>query len=104
MRKMTYEEWHEEFCPMVNPFDTNASFDGLMFETYDKELGFVLGVNSCYPLKVWTYVDGDSGTYIVDGYHLVNRIGYFITQNARPDDQFYEVVVSSDDHEENDNA
>ena len=52
MRIMTYEEWLDEFCPMVNPFDTNASFDGLMFETYDKELGFVLGVNSCEPNKV----------------------------------------------------
>jgi hypothetical protein len=49
---------------------------------------------------VWTYVDGDGGTYIVDGYHLVNRIGYFITQNARPDDQFYEVIVSQDEPEE----
>ena len=100
MRQMTYEEWNEEFVPMVNPFDTNASFDGLMFETFDKELGFVLGVNSCSPYKVWTYVDGDNGTYIVDGYHLVNRIGYFITQNARQDDQFYEVIVSQDNPEE----
>lgn len=99
MRQMTYEEWNEEFVPMVNPFDTNASFDGTMFETYDKELGFVLGVNSCSPYKVWTYVDGDGGTYIVDGYHLVNRIGYFITQNARQDDQFYEVIVSQEGEE-----
>ena len=100
MRIMTIEEWDEEFCPMVNPFDTNASFGGTMFETYDKELGFVLGVNSCEPNKVWTYVDGDGGTYLVDGYQLVNRIGYFITQKARTDDQFYEVIVSQDNPEE----
>jgi hypothetical protein len=25
-------------------------------------------------------VDGDDGTYIVNGYHLVNRIHYFITE------------------------
>ena len=65
-----------------------------------RSLGFVLGVNSCEPYKVWTYVDGDGGTYLVDGYHLVNRIGYFITQNARTDDQFYEVIVSQDNPEE----
>jgi len=104
MRQMTIEEWDEEFCPMVNPFDTNASFGGTMFETYDKELGFVLGVNSTASQKVWTYVDGDGGTYIVDGYHLVNRIGYFITQNARQDDQFYEVIVSQDEPEEDEDA
>jgi hypothetical protein len=49
-------------------------------------------------------VDGDGGTYIVDGYHLVNRIGYFITQNARQDDQFYEVIVSQDNPEEDEDA
>ena len=100
MRQMTIEEWDEEFCPMVNPFDINASFSGTMFETFDVELGFVLGINSMASQKVWTYVDGDGGTYIVDGYHLVNRIGYFITQNARQDDQFYEVIVSQDEPEE----
>jgi hypothetical protein len=75
-----------------------------MFETFDVELGFVLGVNSTSSQKVWTYVDGDGGTYIVDGYHLVNRIGYFITQNARQDDQFYEVIVSQDNSEESEDA
>jgi hypothetical protein len=104
MRQITIEEWEEEFIPMENPFDTNASFNGAMFETFDVELGFVLGVNSLASQKVWTYVDGDGGTYIVDGYHLVNRIGYFITQNARPDDQFYEVIVSQDEPEESEDA
>lgn len=99
MRRMTIEEWDEEFQPITNVFDLNASFDGTMFETFGSELGFVLGVNSTMPAKVWTYVDGDNGTYIVDGYCLVNRIGYFITQNARQDDQFYEVIVSQDEPE-----
>jgi hypothetical protein len=104
MRQITIEEWEEEFIPLENQFDINASFGGAMFETYDIELGFVLGVNSVASQKVWTYVDGDGGTYIVDGYHLVNRIGYFITQNARPDDQFYEVIVSQDNPEESEDA
>ena len=105
MRTMTFEEWQEEFVPVINLVGENPSFqdengEGAMFETFDIELGFVLGVNSVASQKVWTYVDGDGGTYIVDGYHLVNRIGYFITQNARPDDQFYEVIVSQDEPEE----
>lgn len=104
MRTMTFEEWEEEFVPMENPFDINSSFEGVMFETYGIELGFVLGINYPSSQKVWTYVDGDGGTYIVDGYHLVNRIGYFITQNARPDDQFYEVIVSQDEPEEVEDA
>jgi hypothetical protein len=36
-------------------------------------------------------VDGDDGNmYIVNGYHLVNRINYFITANAF-DGEFLEV-------------
>lgn len=109
MRTMTFEEWEEEFVPIKNHLGKNPSFqdengEGIMFETFDIELGYVLGVNSVASQKVWTYVDGDGGTYVVDGYQLVNRIGYFITQNPRQDDQFYEVIVSQDEPEESEDA
>jgi len=29
---------------------------------------------------VWTWVDGDDGSWIISGFHYVNRIGYFITE------------------------
>jgi phosphate-selective porin len=107
MRTMTFEEWQEEFVPVINLVGENPSFqdengEGIMYETFGIELGYVLGVNSVASQKVWTYVDGDNGTYVVDGYHLVNRLGYFITQNPRQDDQFYEVIVSQDEPERDD--
>lgn len=42
------------------------------------------------PNKVWTLVDGDNGhIYVTEGFHFVNRIGYFITEVAAdPKDQY----------------
>lgn len=74
---MTYEEWADVYKPKINHLvktETN------LFETYGIELGYVLSTADYQPDTVWTLVDGDEGTYIIDGYHLVNRIGYFITE------------------------
>lgn len=49
-----------------------------MFETYGPELDFV---QSQEANKIWTIVDGDNdNTFYMAGYHLVNRIGYFVTE------------------------
>jgi hypothetical protein len=42
---------------------------------------------------VWTLVEDDDGdAVIVEGYHLVNRLGYFIT--AKPAKAGYQYVVT----------
>ena len=51
---------------------------GNMFETFDEELDFVRSID---PFRICTLVEGDDGDlYIVSGYHLVNRLGYFILE------------------------
>jgi hypothetical protein len=35
---------------------------------------------------VWTLVDDDNIWYIIPGYHLVNRIGYFVTKEPWQED------------------
>lgn len=79
-----FDNWVETFKPIRNTLTDSASFDdgqgGLMFETYGPELDAVIAVANENPRKVWTWVDGDEGSYVIDGYHLVNRIGYFITE------------------------
>ena len=94
---MTYEEWVAKFKPTLNHLVRDASFEGMMFETYGNELDFVLQVvNKGGKLLVWTYIDGDNGTYIVEGYRLVNRIGYFICDVPFEESTAYEVEVSKD--------
>ena len=91
---MTFEEFFDVYKPIENHIDNNASFEGVMFETFGEELEYVLSAD---PKCVVTYADGDNGTYIFSGYHLVNRIGYFITSIPVEEDLCIEV---SNDNEE----
>lgn len=98
---MTYEEWVDKFKPKQNHLVRDASFEGTMFETWGAELDFVLQcANEDAKHSVWTYIDGENGTYIVEGYRLVNRIGYFICDVPFGDDDAYEVQVSEDEDTE----
>ena len=70
------DAWEEKYKPMHNHFDDNDKF-----ETYGDELDYVRSIYDTDPRRVWTLVDGDDGNlYIVDGYHLVNRLNYFVTE------------------------
>lgn len=90
--ELSYDEWERIFKPMKNPIDTNASFDGYMFETYGNEIALVKNQDHNH---IWTYGDGDDGgTYIWNGYGIVNRIGYFITQEPCLPNTTIQVLVS----------
>ena len=80
----TYEAWEQTFKPMPNSIRNNGD---LQYETYGEEMEYIRlqDVN-----HIWTEVDGDSGTYIVAGYHYVNRIQYYIT-NRPWEDEYTEV-------------
>jgi hypothetical protein len=90
------DEWFNTYKPIPNHLNSNASFQtedniGYMFETYGEELEFVQLQD---PKTIWTYCDGDDGgTYISDGYHIVNRIGYFVTTVPYDDKQYYQVTI-----------
>lgn len=83
--ELTFEEWVERYKPITNHIDTNASFGGLMFETYGDEVEFVKQAGNGH---IWMYGDGDDGgSYIWNGWGFVNRIGYFVTEIPfNPDD------------------
>jgi hypothetical protein len=90
--EMDYDEWLETYKPILNHIDTNASFDGMMFETYGDEVEFV---KSQSPDKIWMYGDGDDGgSFIWAGWGFVNRIGYFITEVPCPPDTDIQIRVS----------
>lgn len=69
------EYWELKYKPIMNHIDP-TNYD--KFETYGEELRYVMAQD---PKCIWTLVDGDDGNlYIVDGYHLVNRVAYFVTE------------------------
>jgi hypothetical protein len=91
--KISFEDWCSEYQPIINHIDPNASFDdgegGVMFETYGAELDFVRTYAENNPQYVWTYLDGKNYPLVCEGYHLVNRIGYFLTvKPAKPDTHY----------------
>jgi hypothetical protein len=89
MTEITMTEWENKYTPILNPQhnDNNAS---IQFETYGDDLEFVTQQpNSC----VWTELDGDDGVYIVTGYHLANRISYYVTELPWTDDEETYVTV-----------
>jgi len=104
---MNYEEWEETYEPRANHL-RGIEVRGLLaeetvfFETYGIELGYVLATADIKPAHVWTLVDGDKGTYVVNGYHLVNRIAYLITRKPFEGD-FLEVLDDEYSEEDHDN-
>lgn len=72
---MNIDEWEAKYIPIKNHL---VEENEQAFETYGIELEFV---RSQPDNKVWTEVDGDDdNTYLVNGYHHVNRIRYFVCQ------------------------
>jgi hypothetical protein len=97
---LTEEQFEERYELLDNHIDTNASFDGKMFETFGEEIDFVLEMEK--QNRVITIVESDSDItneddevaacmYYISGYHVVNRIGYLIT--AEPIKQGFEVKL-----------
>jgi hypothetical protein len=93
--ELTMEEWEATYKHVTNHIDTNASFDGAMFETYGDEVEFV---KSQSPDKIWMFGDGDDGgLYIWNGWGFVNRLGYFVTEVPCPPDTHIQIQVAEPD-------
>lgn len=76
--EMSYEAWVETYKPEENHIVAeDREYDGRMFETFGPEVEYVKTVPDS---RIWTIIQADDGgLYITNGYHFVNRIGYFVT-------------------------
>jgi hypothetical protein len=94
------DAWAATYVPIDNHIANDCREGTDRFETYGKELEFVLSVANTEPNRVWTLVEGDDGNlFIISGYHLVNRLNYFIT--AKPfEGESFEVPYYIYDEEE----
>lgn len=80
-RELNWDQFEEEFRPIKNPFDKDASIDGCMLETYGAEFEHVRKRAEEAPGTVWTFMDdGSGGTLIGEGLQFVNRLGYVLTE------------------------
>jgi hypothetical protein len=108
IENLTEDEFYKKFNLQKNHFDKHASFDGCMFETYGEELDYVFEMSKSN--RVLTIIEGDedgertffsdigveiietnSNLYYLSGFHLVNRLGYFVLD--KPYEYKFEVKV-----------
>lgn len=75
---MNYDTWAATFKPVDNHLNTNAAYDGKMFETYGDEYEFLKTVVDVH--RIWTIRDEDGGSYLTAGMGWVNRMGYLVTE------------------------
>jgi hypothetical protein len=81
-------EWEATYKPTENP-NNNWGGGYSAFETYSPEVDIVWAKPNNL---IWTEIDGDEGTYIVAGKHLVNRIQYYICDVAWEDENLMAVI------------
>jgi hypothetical protein len=75
-------KWEEQFKPINRPKE------GCLYETYGEDLDFI----KAQPLnKIWTLMDDEATgiMFITNGFRLVNRLAYFITEEPWSDDTIY---------------
>ncbi len=109
IENITEEEFYQKFELQKNPFNNNASFDGCMFETYGEELAYVFEMSKTN--RVITIIEGNEeeektfisilgneitepipNLYYASGFHIVNRLGYFVLD--KPYEFEFEVKVN----------
>lgn len=84
---ITEGEFFKLFVPRRNDIKPVGAWGGCLFDTYGKEVAFVRRQD---PATIWTLleVDGndedDCRWVIFNGYHFVNRMGYFVTKMPLP--------------------
>jgi len=86
---LTWEELDDKYKLVTNPFDSESSWEGCLFDYEGKELEFVLSIANTEPNRVWTYTDIGGDIQVDNGYSLVNRLGYFITEKAGRDNEYH---------------
>lgn len=84
MNKSTYQQFVEQYNPVKNRVVSHeSSFDGTLFETYGEEVQYVYSISNDH---VWTLVVTESNEWLIlPGFHYVNRLGYFISQEPWSD-------------------
>lgn len=63
--------------------DDMCSFGGCMYETFGQELDYVKQQPN---KRIWTIVDEEGKLYVIAGFHIINRLGYLVTNEEWSDE------------------
>ena len=94
---MSEDEFYEKYNPLKNHLDSDAAFDGCMFETFGEEVEFINKIaESLVKGKIWTIIEVEGKFYFLSGWHFINRFGYLVTEEIVPDDEEIEVKLDTE--------
>jgi hypothetical protein len=77
-RRLTYDEWVEKYKPIKNKFEKTTLFGGCAFDYSEEDQWEFLKKQN--PKNVWTMVSEGDDSFIISGFHWVNRDFYFVTK------------------------
>jgi len=87
---MTEEEFDARYTTKENHI-TGEWF----YETYGEEVEYIYSLDYRY---VWTYMSDDEGFICISaGRHLINRIGYVVTEQPWIDENEFVALVSEEE-------
>jgi hypothetical protein len=96
--------WRDKYQPVTNPRGTKHWDEGIIddwmtrcaFDTIgeDKEWMVKNDITNDY---VWTWQEFDGDWILSQGYHMANRLGYFVTENPHNKKDLTEVVITDYD-------
>ncbi|RLA75382.1 MAG: hypothetical protein DRG11_01310 [Epsilonproteobacteria bacterium] len=75
--QISFEEFKDNFEPIQNFIDDEAGMDGMLFDICGEELNYVKEESSSG--TVWTLIEKHKQRYILEGFHIKDRVGYIIT-------------------------
>lgn len=85
---LSFDEFEKKYKPIKNPLNQDAPYGGILIETHGREFELIQAQMAFDNQKVWTIHHSDNGSSdwtIAAGFHLVNRLGYIITENPWTD-------------------
>ena len=83
-----WEAFEREFRPKKNHIVPSNDYN---FETYGEELEYIKSLD---PRYVWTWIDGDMSSLLVNGVAFVNRINYHVCEVPWDENVDYQVLLS----------
>lgn len=83
-----WEAFEKEFKPKKNHL---VPTNGYNYETYGDEVAYIKSLD---PKYVWTWVEGDMSSLLVNGMAYVNRFSYHVCEVPWDENVDYQVLLS----------
>ena len=79
MARITFDKWVRTYKPIRHSRRKSTPFSGCLYDAWsEKEKLEAFRHCVANPKRIWTFMEMDGRLFIVAGWGLVNRLGYFV--------------------------